>query len=151
MAPPSEDAGNRQGVSPEDGLGQLIRWSMHHSVSEAEPPTDSWSRILDRVRQMPVPSRSRRLLKGSSFPVTAFVQAVVVSALLVAFGLGLDHGVVMPQREQSKQATPTIAVRAGPPASEAPWDVLRGYVLAQMERGRRQRLGGEMRDASIPS
>jgi hypothetical protein len=60
------------------------------------------------------------------------VQAVVISALLLAFGLGVNQDAVMPGRQYMlATASP---VRRSRVSEAAPKDVLRGYVLVQMEK-----------------
>jgi hypothetical protein len=117
----------------EDDLEQLICWSLEDSVAGAEPPPDVWPKILDRVKQLDapagaVPQGKRRV----AFPVASLVQAVVVSALLLAFGLGIDQNVVTPGREHPVASTPTVRRLSVP--QDGPNDILRGHVLLRMER-----------------
>jgi hypothetical protein len=149
MVRPDDEADSTYPMSSEDDLARLIRWSLEYSVSGAEPPADVWPKILGRVHEMPAPARPKRSL-GTSFPLAPFVQAVVVSALLLAFGLGVERDVVMPRREYRVDSTPTV-VRKVRTSEEVPEDMLRGYILAHMEQGLPQRLGGEIREASIPN
>lgn len=117
----------------EDDLGRLIRWSLEDSVAGAEPPPDVWPRILDRVKQMDAPtSAAPRMKRRAAFPVASLVQAVVISALLLAFGLGGDQNTAMPRQEYPVASTPTVRRLAV--VEEAPKDILRGYLLLQMER-----------------
>jgi hypothetical protein len=133
---------NRSRLASEDDLGQLIRWSMKDSISEIEPAADVWPQILKRVREMPAPARPRRWSTKIPFPVAPFVQAVVVSALLLAFGLGVDQNTIMPREEHRIQATPTIHRSS---TTEALDDVLSGYKLAQNLRELPTRRGGNIR------
>jgi len=136
------EADNRYELASGDDLGQLIRWSMKDAISEVEPAADVWPQILKRVREMPAPGRPRRWSTRISFPVAPFVQAVVVSALLLAFGLGVDQNTVMPRQEHRIQATPTIHRSS---TTEDLDDVLRGYMLARNLRELPTRRGGNIR------
>jgi hypothetical protein len=138
----SNEADNRYELASDDDLGQLIRWSMKDSISDVEPGADVWPQILKRVREMPAPGRPRRWSRTSPFPVAPFIQAVVVSALLLAFGLGVDQNAVMPRQEHRIQATPTVH-RSD--TTEDLDDVLRGYMLAQNLRELPTRRGGNIR------
>jgi hypothetical protein len=53
-------------------------------------------------------------------------QAVVVSAILLAFGLGMDRELVTPGT-YAQRATPTV--RSSQPQGESTDDILRGYML----------------------
>ena len=121
--------------SAEDDLGRLIRWGLEDSYSQAEPPADLWPKILARVQEMPAPTPSTRPARGRRRPALSlapFVQAVVVSALLLAFMLGVDRNVVAPRVEQRVRPTPTVQRVAVD--QEFPDDMLRGYMLARVER-----------------
>lgn len=143
MVPLGDEADSLDAISAQDDLARLIRWSVPESVCGAEPPSDVWPRILGRVREMPAPTAPKRLLGHSAFPLAPFVQAVVISALVLAFGLGVDRSVVTPRREYRIGSTPTIRkVRATEDSAE---DVLRGYMLAQRERELPSRKGGNIR------
>ncbi len=128
----------------EDDLGQLIRWSLEDSVAGAEPPADAWSKILHRVKQMDAPTSAAPQVKGhAAFPAASLVQAVVISALLLAFGLGVDQNAVVPQREYPVASTPMVHKVSV--SEDVPQDVLRGYLLLQMEREAKisTRVGGD--------
>jgi hypothetical protein len=117
----------------EDDLGELIRWSLEDSVAGAEPPEHIWPEILERVEQMPSPAVPRRVpQRRAVFPLVSLVQAVVISGLLLAFGMGVDHNVVMPGREYALATTPPV--RRSQVSEDVPQDVLRGYILLQMEK-----------------
>jgi len=142
MAHLGNEADSTYPMPSEDDLGRLLRWSLEDSISGAEPPADAWPKILERVCQMRTPTRPKHSLRRSSFPLAPFVQAVVISALLLAFGLGIDLSVVMPRREYHIRSTPTIRkVRA----AEELEDILRGYILARMEQELPTRKGGNIR------
>jgi hypothetical protein len=116
-----------------DDLGQLIRWSLEDSVAGAEPPPNVWPKILHRVEQMDSPaSTAPRVKRRAAFPVASLVQAVVISALLLTFGLSIDHNAVVPTREYPVASTPRV--RKVSVSENVPQDVLRGYLLLQMER-----------------
>jgi hypothetical protein len=70
--------------------------------------------------------------RQAAFPLASLVQAVVISALLLTFGIGLDQGVVIPVREQ-RMAT-SVPVRRPRISEDVPKDILRGYVLLQMQK-----------------
>ncbi|MBM4429572.1 MAG: hypothetical protein FJ026_04385 [Chloroflexi bacterium] len=111
----------------EDDLGRLIRWSLEDAVSGAEPSPDVWPRILQQVKQKgaasePGPVR-RRLLSG----LVPLMQAVVVSSLLLVFGLSVDRSMLMPHPES--QALPTPAVQVSVVSEEESQDVLSGCIL----------------------
>ncbi len=121
------EADNACPVREEDDLGQLIRWSLEDSLDGAEPSADAWPKILERVNRVTARAAPRRV----AFPLASLVQAVVISVLLLAFGLG-DHNVVMPGRQYRTTSTPTV--RRARVSEEFPEDLLRGYVLRQMEK-----------------
>jgi hypothetical protein len=129
MVRSSNEADKRFSQPAEDSLGRLIRCSLEDVVSKAEPAADVWPRILEQVKQMgqPAPSR-RRFLSG----LAPLMQAVVVSSLLLAFGLGLDRTMVVPRTERQAVATP--AVRLSVASDEKPQDVLSGYVLSRLAK-----------------
>lgn len=149
MVRPDDEADSTYPMSSEDDLERLIHWGLEDAISGAEPPADVWPKVLGRVRDMRVPTCPKRSLR-TSFPLAPFVQAVVVSALLLAFGLGVERDVVMPRREYRVYSTPTVVRKLRAP-EEVPEDMLRGYILARMEQRLPQRLGGEIREASIPN
>ena len=139
MARPGTRADNSCQMSSEDDLGCLIQWGLEQATAGVEPPADVWPRIAERVRGIPAPATLRR----STFPVAPFVQAVVVSALLLAFGLGVERGVVLPRREPVVRATPTVRkVRAVQDLTD---DVLRGYMLVHHDEEPPARQGGDIR------
>lgn len=142
MARPGSEADSTYPMSSEDDLGRLLRWSLEVSISGAEPPADAWPRILERVRQMRTPTRPEHALRHSSFPLAPLVQAVVISALLLAFGLGVDRSVVMPPKEYRIDSTPTTRKMR---AAEDLEDMLRGYMLVRMEQELPTRKGGNIR------
>ncbi len=117
----------------EDDLGEWISWSLEESVAGAEPPEDIWPKILERVEQKQAPATARRpSRRHAAFPLASLVQAVVISALLLTFGMGVDQGVVMPTREYTlATASP---VHRSEVTRDMPQDMLRGYVLLQMEK-----------------
>ena len=147
MVRPGNEADSSYPMSSEDDLGRLIRWGLEDPICGAEPPADVWPKILGRVRDMRAPTVPKHSLRRLSFPLASFVQAVVVSALLLAFGLGVDHRVVLPREEYRIQSTPTI--RKARAAEDFPEDMLRGYILARMEQTLPHRMGGEIREAGI--
>jgi len=127
---------------PEDDLGRMIRWGLEDSFSNAEPPDDVWPKIMSRVQEMRVPTRRTHPQRRHSFSLAPLVQAVVVSTLLLAFGLGVDRNVTAPRGAQSAHATPTAQKVVS--SQELPDDMLSGYLLARMQKQSltRQRRGG---------
>jgi hypothetical protein len=142
MVRPGNEVDSSYPMSSDDDMGLVIRLGLEDAISGAEPPSDLWPKILGRVGDMPAPARSKRSFRSSSFPLAPFVQAVVVSALLLAFGLGVDRGVVMPRREYRLESTPTI--RRARATEDFPEDVLRGYML-RIEPQQPIRQGGNIR------
>ena len=121
------EADNVCPVREDDDLGQLIRWSLEDSLDGAEPSADAWLKILERVNPVTAPARPRRVV----FPLASLVQVVVISVLLLAFGLG-DHNVIMPGSDSRIASTPTV--RRSQVSADVPEDVLRGHLLRQMEK-----------------
>lgn len=133
MARRSVEADCASNVPEEDDLGELIRWSLEDSIAGAEPPEHVWPEILERVEQMASPATPRRQpQRRAAFPLVSLVQAVVISALLLAFGLGVDDNVVMRGRETALATT--SPVRRTHASEDVPQDVLRGYILVEMQR-----------------
>jgi hypothetical protein len=77
-----------------------------------------------------VPARRTPVRRRLSFSLAPLVQTVVVSALLLAFGLGVDRNVTAPRGERNLRATPTVVKVDS--SRELPDDMLRGYLLARM-------------------
>jgi hypothetical protein len=142
MVRPGNEVDSSYPMPSDDDMGRVIRWGLKDAISGAEPPADVWPRILGRVGDMPAPARPKRSFRPFSFPLAPFVQAVVVSALLLAFGLGVNRGVVLPRREYRLESTPTI--RRARAAEDFPEDVLRGYMLRR-EPEQPVRQGGNIR------
>jgi len=143
MVRSSNEADKRFSPSTEDGLGRLIRWSLEDAVSRADPSPDVWPKILQQVKQMGKPAPARRRLLSGLVPL---MQAVVVSSLLLAFGLGVDRSMVVPQRKRQTVSTPTVQVSVA--SEEMPQDVLSGYILFRQAREPlpRKRSGGYIRE-----
>jgi len=137
------EAQNRCSSPADDDLGRLIRWSVPNLIREAEPPAETWLNVVERVRADPVGEPPAPFFRRASFPVAPFVQAVVISALLLAFGLGVDRRVVLPQQRTVSTSTPAVPkTRALEDLTD---DILSGYVLAQSERQEPVRRGGNIR------
>jgi len=83
-------ADERPGAT-EDELGRLIRWSLKDSLVDAEPSSHVWPRILARVRETDTPQSTKRAGSRRTFPTAPLIQAVIISGLLLAFGLGVDR------------------------------------------------------------
>ena len=116
----------------EDDLGRMIRWGLEDSFSQAEPPDDLWPKIMLRVQEMRVSQHRTQLKRRPSFSLVPLVQAVVVSVLLLAFGLGVDRDLTVPRGEQAVRSTPTAPRVTS--SQKLPNDMLSGYLLARMEQ-----------------
>jgi hypothetical protein len=144
MALPRDDQGKPDGLAPNDDLGNLIRWGLKDSYAGTTPPHDLWPKILARVqeRPTPTPSVSARAPRWRSLSLAPLVQAVVVSSLLLAFGLRVDRNVATPRREQPAALTPVIeraTVESGMP-QDIPNRPMRVKAMPQMPV--RHRAGG---------
>jgi hypothetical protein len=139
----SSDKGKAQDqFQTEDDLGRMIRWGLEDSFSKAEPPDDVWPKIMSQVQEMRVPARRVQVRRRRSFSLAPLVQTAVVSALLLAFGLGIDRNVMAPRGGQAARSTPTVQkVVSG---QELPNDMLSGSLLARMgqQPATHQRQGG---------
>jgi hypothetical protein len=142
MAHPSDKKDALDRLPAEDDLGRMIRWGLEDSFSQAEPPDDVWPKIMLRVQEMRVPASRTRPKRRPSFSLAPLVQTVVVSALLLAFGLGVDRNLTAPRGGQAARATPTVQKVVS--AQELPNDMLSGYLLARMgqQPATHQRPGG---------
>ncbi|MGB9880322.1 MAG: hypothetical protein ACPLRM_06130, partial [Anaerolineae bacterium] len=85
-------------TSSEDELGGLIRWGLEETVARAEPPADVWPKILAQVKEMDASALSQRHRKRATLSLASFIQAVVISVLLLAFGLEVNRNVPLSQR-----------------------------------------------------
>jgi hypothetical protein len=70
------------------------------------------------------------------------VQTVVISALLLAFGLGVDRSVVLPREGELARSTPIV--RKARAVEDFSDDMLSGYRLARGERQAPVRRGGNI-------
>ncbi len=140
MARFSDQPNDAYHVPAEEDLSRLIRWTVKDSVSEAEPPADAWPKILARVRELNAPTMPRRRPKRALIHLSALVQAAVIGALLLAFGLGVDRSVSTPRGDQRIYPTPTVKKETA--SQEFPEDVLRGYMLARKVRALPAHKGG---------
>ena len=129
MAHPREDKDVLDPLA-EDDLGRMIRWGLEDSLSGAQPPDDVWPKIMSRVQEMRTRARRTPVQRRPSFSLTPLIQTVVVSALLLAFGLGLDRNVTAPRGQSSIRSTPTVQrVDSIPEQAD---DMLSGFLLARM-------------------
>lgn len=128
----SKTKDERDTVDPlaDDELGRMIRWGLEDSFSGAAPPDDLWPRIMLRAQEAHASARHTPAKRRPSFSLAPLVQAVVASALLLAFGLGVDRNVTAPRGEQAVRSTPTVP--AAVPAQQEANDMLSGYVLSRM-------------------
>jgi len=132
MAPTRDELNDTHGPFPEDELGRLVRWSLEDSVLAAEPSPDTWPKILARVRAIDAPQRVRRWTKRPLVPLASVLQAVVISGLLLVFGLEVNRDVVAPHTRKTTRSTPII--RRASVSQHYPEDVLRGCILAREAR-----------------
>ena len=139
MEPDSVETGTTRGAHEEDDFERLIRWGLQDSVAHGEPSPEVWPKVLARVQEMSASDkRPRRLARRALLPLASLVQAVVISSLLLAFGLNLDQGLGLSDREYILSSTPIVQkprVR-----EDVPVDALRGYLLLRMERDQAQRV-----------
>jgi hypothetical protein len=129
-------------LAAEDDLGRMIRWGLEDSFAEVEPPDDVWPKIKLRVQEMRASARPSPVRRRLSFSLTALVQTVVVSALLLSFVLGVDRNVIAPREEHTVRSTPTV--QKVDSIQDTANDMLSGYLLARMAQQPpiRQRPGG---------
>lgn len=116
----------------EDEFGELIRWSLEGTLSGAEPPAEIWPKILAQVREIDAFTNPQRQRKRATLPLTSFIQAVIISIMLLAFGLGVERSILPTRDLQSASATLT-APRVSVP-QETFQDMLRGHLLLQKEK-----------------
>ncbi len=125
-----EDEKNTVDPLADDDLGRMIHWGLEDSFSKAEPPDDLWPKIMSRLQEMRAPAPRAPVRRRISFSLAPLVQTVVVSALLLAFGLGVDRNATAPRGERQARATPTVVKVDS--SQELPDDMLRGYLLTRM-------------------
>jgi len=132
MARRRDDQTNEERIRPEqDDVERLIRWSLEDSVSGAEPSAKVWASIAARVRNAePGSGRDRASGRRWLQPLVPLAQAVVVSAILLVFGLGVDQERAS-TRGYRLRATPTVTTSTV--IGESSDDVLRGYMLFRRE------------------
>jgi hypothetical protein len=126
-------------LTPNDDLGQLIRQSLRDSVERAEPSPVAWQQISSRVRGKGAPRSSVPRHRRVWASLAPLAQAVMISALLLAFGL-VDRNASVPRKSLVARPTPTAHTASSP--AERSEDMLRGYMLfrrqpepAQHQRG----------------
>nr|MBC7245465.1 hypothetical protein [Chloroflexota bacterium] len=132
MERPSNIGDSGDGASAKDDLGELIRWSFEGSLLVAEPPADVWPKILAQVREINAPSTVQRQRRRSISPLTSFIQAVVISALLLAFGLEIERNTHLARSPHVMSVTPTTHRLSV--LQETYQDMLRGHMLLQKEK-----------------
>jgi hypothetical protein len=118
-------------LSPDDELGQLIRWSLRRTFGGTDPSEDCWSEILRRVHQ----ERGHKSARGN-YPMALralvpMVQAVVAGTLVLTFAVGLNQDMLLPRQEcpsrSARIAGATVACQGYPE------DTLSGCRLVRME------------------
>ena len=116
----------------DDDLGSMIHWGLEDAFSRVEPPDDLWPRIVSRVEESRAPAPHAPVRRRFPFSLAPLVQTVVVSALLLAFGLGVDRNVTAPRGERNIRATPTaVKVESG---REQLDDMLSGHLLTRIQQ-----------------
>lgn len=134
--------------SSDDELGQLIRWSLKDHIGAAEPASEVWLKILDRVQEERTPTSAPSSSRRSSAPMASLVQAAVIGCVLLTLGLGADRDVILARRDERVHSAPSV--QNALVFEEFPDDMLRGRVPAQMEQEAPFRKGGDIREASFP-
>jgi hypothetical protein len=126
----SQAAESAMPLSPDDELGELIRWSLRRTLGGTDPSPECWNEILRRVHE----ERARRPAQGGGAALRALVpvvQAVVAGALVLTFAVGTNQDVVVPQRESH---VPSTVARADPVTCQGyPEDTLCGCRQVRME------------------
>ncbi|MBC7263296.1 MAG: hypothetical protein H5T64_02935 [Chloroflexi bacterium] len=115
-------------------MGSLIRWALRESVSGGEPSPQVWSNILSKIQSKgrAVQSRQRGRFSASFVPL---LQAVVLSALILAFGVSLERDLDLWHRSApSVAATPTRETVVPEVLFESRDDMLSGAFLARVGR-----------------
>jgi len=126
-------------VAPsEEVVASLVRWSLHTGIGKREPPDEVWPRILARVREMEASEAVIRQCPKRLAPLAPLLQVVMVSAVLMALGLGLQRN--SPRIWHVKAAERTIeGAQQGYPE-----DSLRGSIWIGLQReAPGQRFGGQ--------
>lgn len=118
--------------SPDDDLGQLIRWSLRRRFRMAEPPEECWDQILRRVSSQCNQKRSHEGTGTAPCVFAPVPQAAVISLLLLSFALGVNQQTVLPRQERELGVVRVSARSAG--VQEYPEDNLRRYTLLRQEK-----------------
>jgi hypothetical protein len=134
--------------SSDDELGQLIRWSLKDHIGAAEPASEVWLRILDRVQEERASTSARSSSKRSSAPLASLVQAAVIGCVLLTLGLGADRDVILARRQERVHSAPSV--QNALVFEEVPEDILPAEVPPQMEQEAPFRRGGDIREAAFP-
>jgi len=125
-------------VAPsEEVVATLVRWSLHTGIGNRQPPDELWPRILARVREMESPEAIRPQPKRL-VPMAPLLQVVLVGAVLMTVGLGL-------QRTVPRASIANRTVRSTEEARQGyPEDALRTYLLIKLQRAAPvRRFGGQ--------
>lgn len=134
--------------SSDDELGQLIRWSLEDHIGTAEPASEVWLRILDRVQEERTPTSTRSRSRPSSAPLASLVQAAVIGCVLLTLGLGADRDFILARKEERVHSAP--AAQSVVVLDKFPEDGVRGQVPALREQEEPFRKGGVIREAALP-
>jgi hypothetical protein len=126
-----DSRGDNQHSSHDGDLGRLIRWSLQNSLGKAEPPSDGWPRVLERVRELGPLGTSSRSVRRARLP-SHLVQAATLGALLLLMCLGLNRDV--DRLMNTAYVRPTAVVSPPASADRFPQDTLSVYILLRMQR-----------------
>jgi hypothetical protein len=135
--------------SNDDELGRLLRWSLTTSIGNAEPSPEAWHMILERVREQATPGCTRTGSRCSSAPLASLVQTAVVGCVLVTLGLGMQRDATVARRSLEVKGAPaseTLLVSDSTPAQ-----ALGGGAPGGLNQERPFRVGGKIREATLPS
>lgn len=132
----SERQGSRLAFASADesGVGSLIHWALKESVSGREPSPQVWRNVLSEIqnKKRGAQSRQRGRFSVSFVPL---LEAVVLSALILAFGISLEQDFdLWQQGAPSVVATPTRETVASAVLFESRDDMLNGAFLARTGR-----------------
>jgi hypothetical protein len=131
MLRPSHAAESAIPLSPDDELGQLIRWSLRRSFGGADPSEECWGEILRRVHEEQARGAAPRNCGTMLRALAPVVQAVVAGTLVLTFAVGLNQDVVLPRQEGPSRSARIAGARLI--RQDYPEDTLSGCRLERME------------------
>jgi len=131
MPRPSHAADRAIPLSPDDDLGQLIRWSLRRTFGGTDPSEQCWSEILRRVHEEQAHESAPRNCGSVLRALAPVVQAVVASTLLLTFAVGVNQDVLPPRQECPSRSARIAGVTLA--CKGYPEDTLSGCKLVRME------------------